>query len=130
MTATSATNVGFVLYKPGKQPGTLDATWCQRWFGKKTTGSGRATGGPEQGYAGEYKIEYFDAGGAQIATLGLHIKKSEASCFELEWFDGDKIVDIGIGMELPEGLAVGWRHLDETPPPPLAEIDEAENVGY
>lgn len=26
-----------------------------------------------------------------------------------------------VGMEFPEGLAVGWRHLDDTPPPPLAD---------
>ena len=56
-------NVGFVLYRRGDTPGTLDATWCHPWFGKDTLGSGRAVGGPSEGFAGDYDIEYFGPSG-------------------------------------------------------------------
>jgi len=44
-------NIGFALYAPGEAPGTLDARWS---YENASSGSGQATGGPREGFAGRY----------------------------------------------------------------------------
>jgi len=51
-----ASNIGFVLYTKSYAPGTLDARWI---YGKKYRGPGIATGGPRDGFAGQYHVRYF-----------------------------------------------------------------------
>ncbi len=66
------TNVGFVLYKKGEEPGTLIAKWCHTDDGN---GTGIATGGPVEGFEGHYHVRYFDDKGNLQAARELNIKK-------------------------------------------------------
>ncbi|MCB1663829.1 MAG: hypothetical protein KDI20_14600 [Pseudomonadales bacterium] len=108
-------NIGFVLYTPGDEPGSLNAKWCHPFFSKGVYGTGKATGGPAQGYTGTYQIRYFDKGGAEVGGFELEIKKV-GDYYELAWIDNGEIMDRGIGMEVAEGLAAGWRRVSDTPP--------------
>lgn len=123
-------NIGFVLYRPGDEPGTLDATWCHAWFGRNDMGSGRATGGPADGFVGSYDVEYFDKNGKAVASFELRIRHGETDYYELEWLENGKLMDVGVGVEVAEGLAAGWRRIDDTPPPAMAEIEDSVNPGY
>lgn len=115
-------NVGFVLYQHGEEPGTLNATWCHPWFGKGTLGSGRAVGGPGKGFAGNYDIEYFDPDGQRIAGFQLRISKDDSDYFVLEWLEDGEVLDVGVGIQVAEGLAAGWRRLDDSAPDSPIEL--------
>ncbi len=115
-------NVGFVLYRKGKEPGTLDATWCHPYFGDGVFGTGKATGGPAEAFEGRYQIRYFDHNGNELAGFELDIRK-HGEYFELAWIDNGEVMDRGIGMEVAEGLAAGWRRVDDKPPQPFETID-------
>ncbi|MES9973240.1 MAG: hypothetical protein ABW094_03200 [Candidatus Thiodiazotropha sp.] len=108
-------NVGCVLYTKGEEPGSLNAKWCHPLFGKGVFGTGKATGGPVEGFVGRYQIQYFDAEGNHIAGFELDIKK-DSEYYELAWIDNGTVLDRGIGMEVSEGLAAGWRRIKDTPP--------------
>ncbi len=108
-------NIGCVLYTPGDEPGTLNAKWCHPFFGDGVFGTGKASGGPAQGYAGRYNIIYYDAEGNELAGFELDIKKA-GDYYELAWIDNGEILDRGIGMEVNDGLAAGWRRVSDTPP--------------
>ena len=111
-------NVGCVLYKKGDEPGTLTAKWCHPYFGKGVFGTGIATGGPEEGYVGRYHIRYFDDKGNEIAGFELDIQK-DGDYYEIAWIDNGEILDRGMGMVVAEGLAAGWRRVDDKPSQPF-----------
>ena len=111
-------NIGCVLYTPGNEPGTLNAKWCHPFFGDGVFGTGKATGGPAQGYAGNYHIRYFDQHAKEVGGFELQIEKV-GDYYELAWIDNGEIMDRGVGMEVAEGLAAGWRRVADTPPQPF-----------
>lgn len=101
-------DVGFVLYKKGSEAGTLEANWCHSSSG---AGTGKASGGPDKGFSGNYSIRYFDNNGNIEADLELDIEK-DGNIYQVIWIQDGKITARGIGMEVDEGLAVGWRSVD------------------
>jgi hypothetical protein len=103
------TNIGFVLYTKSHAPGTLNATWM---FTTKFKGPGIATGGPREGYAGKYHVRYFLDSGEFSDEYDLIIEKT-GDVYEAMWLvDGDTRA-IGVGMEVENGLAVGWRRVTD-----------------
>lgn len=58
--ASDVSNIGFVLYTKSYAPGTLNARWM---YANKYSGPGIATGGPKEGFAGNYQVRYFYDGG-------------------------------------------------------------------
>lgn len=104
-----ATNIGFAVYKKGGEPGTLDARWTyeNRW-----SGPGLATGGPEHGFAGEYHIRYYLDSGEFSDEYDLRIERT-GDVYELQWLTGNEVSAIGVGMEVGDRLAVGWRRLTD-----------------
>ncbi|RPI74682.1 MAG: hypothetical protein EHM45_17780 [Desulfobacteraceae bacterium] len=98
------TDIGCVLYRKGAEPGTLTAQYCHSELGH---GTGQATGGPLTGFAGRYRIRYFDDQGTEIADRELDIQKDGGS-YRLRWIHNGAIRALGIGMETSEGLAAGW----------------------
>jgi len=101
------TNIGCVLYTKGKEPGTLNAKWYHSDSGN---GTGYATGGPAEEFAGHYNIRYFDDKGNVNADLQLDIRK-KGEYYELIWANNGEITAKGIGMEVAEGLTAGWRDI-------------------
>ena len=101
------TNIGFVLYTKSPAPGTLNARWM---LTDKYKGPGIATGGPAEGYAGKYHVRYFYDSGEFSDEYDLVIEKSE-DVYRAFWLVDGETRAIGVGMEVENGLAVGWRRV-------------------
>jgi len=103
-------NIGFVLYTKSHTPGTLFARWN---YGNAYSGPGLATGGPkEDGYAGNYHVRYFMENGEFSDEYDLVIKKT-GNFYEVSWLIDGKVAAKGVGMEVENGLAVGWRRISD-----------------
>jgi hypothetical protein len=100
-------NVGFVLYTRSAAPGTLNARWL---YSTKYSGPGIATGGPREGFAGHYHVRYFLDSGEFSDEYDLVIEKTGDS-YRVSWISNGKLAAIGVGMEVDNGLAVGWRRV-------------------
>lgn len=98
-------NIGFVLYTKSLAPGTLNARWI---YGDKYRGPGIATGGPKDGFVGKYHVRYFLENGEFSDEYDLVIEKS-GDVYNVSWISSGKLIAIGVGMEVENGLAVGWR---------------------
>ena len=103
------TNIGFVLYTKSFSPGTLNARWM---FTDKYRGPGIATGGPVVGYAGKYHVRYFYDSGEFSDEYDLIIEKNDDT-YKVSWLVDGKLTAIGVGMEVENGLAVGWRRVTD-----------------
>jgi hypothetical protein len=105
--SSAESNIGFVLYTKSLSPGTLYARWM---FSTKYRGPGIATGGPTTGFAGRYRVRYFHDGGEFSDEYDLLIEKTE-DVYKVSWTVGGKLLATGVGMEMDNGLAVGWRRV-------------------
>jgi len=105
--ASDTPNIGFVLYTKSYAPGTLNARWM---FSGKYSGPGIATGGPKEGFAGRYHVRYFYDSGEFSDEYDLVIEKTAAS-YKVSWIVDGNVLALGIGMEVEDGLAVGWRRV-------------------
>jgi hypothetical protein len=107
--APEVPNIGFVLYTKSYAPGTLNARWM---YGNAYSGSGIATGGPKEGFAGHYHVRYFYDSGEFSDEYDLVIEKTKDS-YKASWISKGKVAAIGVGMEVEHGLAIGWRRVAE-----------------
>ncbi len=105
--APGASNIGFVLYTKSLSPGTLNARWL---FTDKYRGPGIATGGPKEGFAGRYHVRYFYENGEFSDEYDLLIEKT-GDVYKVTWITNGKVGAVGIGMEVDNALAVGWRRV-------------------
>ena len=103
--APDTINIGFVLYTKSPAPGTLNARWM---FTEKYKGPGIATGGPKEGYAGKYHVRYFYDSGEFSDEYDLVIEKN-GDVYKVSWLVDGTVSAVGVGMEVENGLAVGWR---------------------
>jgi len=100
-------NIGFVLYTKSYAPGTLNARWM---YAHTYSGPGIATGGPKEGFAGRYHVRYFYDSGEFSDEYDLVIEKTGDS-YKAVWITDGKVSAVGVGMEVENGLAVGWRRV-------------------
>jgi hypothetical protein len=100
-------NIGFVLYTKGESPGTLYARWN---YANAYSGPGLATGGPREGFAGHYHVRYFYENGDYSDEYDLVIEKT-GDFYSVSWISDGKVSARGVGMEVENGLAVGWRRV-------------------
>lgn len=107
--AADASNIGFVLYTRSHAPGTLNARWI---YTDKYRGPGIATGGPKEGYAGRYHVRYFYENGEFSDEYDLVIERT-GDIYEASWTSDGKVRAVGVGMEVENGLAVGWRRVED-----------------
>ena len=105
--AQQALNIGFVLYSKGDMPGTLNARWT---YQNVYSGKGLATGGPKEGYAGHYHVRYYDEHGKFSDEYDLVIEKVGAF-YNASWITDGKVSAGGVGMEVENGVAIGWRRV-------------------
>ena len=105
--APNVPNIGFVLYTKSYAPGTLNARWM---YGNAYSGAGIATGGPQDGFAGHYHVRYFYDSGEFSDEYDLVIEKTKGS-YKASWITKGKVAAIGVGMEVENGLAIGWRRV-------------------
>jgi hypothetical protein len=102
-----ALNIGFVLYTKGDAPGTLNARWT---YQNVYSGKGLATGGPKEGFAGHYHVRYYDEHGKFSDEYDLVIEKA-AAFYNALWITNGNLSAAGVGMEVENGLAIGWRRV-------------------
>jgi hypothetical protein len=102
-----ALNIGFVLYSKGAVPGTLNARWT---YQNRYSGKGLATGGPKAGYPGRYHVRYYDEQGKFSDEYDLVIER-EGAFYRASWITNGKVSAGGVGMEVDNGLAIGWRRV-------------------
>ena len=102
-------NIGFVLYTKSLAPGTLNARWM---YTTKYSGPGIATGGPKVGFAGNYHVRYFYDSGEFSDEYDLVIDKT-GDIYKVSWITNGKVQAVGVGMEVENGLAVGWRRVTD-----------------
>ena len=107
--ASETPNIGFVLYTKSHAPGTLNARWT---FANKYSGPGLATGGPREGFAGHYHVRYFLDTGKFSDEYDLVIEKA-GDFYNVSWIVDGTVRAIGVGMEVEDGLAVGWRRVND-----------------
>jgi hypothetical protein len=100
-------DIGFVLYSKGNVPGTLNARWT---YQNIYSGKGLATGGPKEGFAGHYHVRYYDEQGMFSDEYDLVIEKAGAF-YNASWITNGKVSAGGVGMEVKNGLAIGWRRV-------------------
>jgi hypothetical protein len=79
-------------------------------FSGKYSGAGIATGGPKEGFAGRYLVRYFYDSGEFSDEYDLVIEKTKDS-YKASWISKGKVAAIGVGMEVENGLAIGWRRV-------------------
>lgn len=101
-------NIGFVIYTRSLTPGTLNARWM---FTTKYKGPGIATGGPRTGFAGRYHVRYFLESGEFSDEYDLLIEKID-DIYKVSWIVDGKLRATGVGMEVENSLAVGWRRVE------------------
>lgn len=104
---SDASNIGFVLYTKSYAPGTLNARWM---YANKYGGPGIATGGPKDGFAGHYHVRYFYDNGKFSDEYDLVIEKT-GDTYKATWLTNGKVRAVGVGMEVGNSLAVGWRRV-------------------
>jgi hypothetical protein len=104
---SATSNIGLVLYTKSLAPGTLNARWI---YGKEYRGPGIATGGPKDGLVGKYHVRYFLENGEFSDEYDLVIEQS-ADVYNVSWITDGKLSAVGVGMEVDDGLAVGWRRV-------------------
>ena len=109
--APDVPNIGFVLYTKSYSPGTLNARWM---YGGAYSGPGIATGGPKDAFAGHYHVRYFYDTGEFSDEYDLVIEKTKES-YKASWIAKGKVAAIGVGMEVENGLAIGWRRVADKP---------------
>jgi len=107
---TSPANIGFVLYTKTANPGTLVARWT---YDNRYFGPGLATGGPADGFAGNYHVRYFLENGQFSDEYELQVAKA-GSFYDVTWRVGGVVKARGVGMLVDDGtaLAVGWHRAD------------------
>ena len=102
-------NIGFALYAIGETSGTLDARWS---YENAYSGSGLATGGPKQGFVGDFHIRYFLEDGEFSDEYDLQIRRT-GDLYGVTWLVDGAISAVGVGMEVGARLAVGWRRVTD-----------------
>ncbi len=102
-------NIGFVLYTKGDVPGTLKARWR---YTTEYSGTGVATGGPAEGFAGHYHVRYFDEKGKFSDEYDLVIERN-GDFYSGSWLTNGKVSASGLGLKVDEGVAIGWRRITD-----------------
>jgi hypothetical protein len=102
-------NIGFVLYTKADAPGTLKARWR---YTTEYSGTGVATGGPAEGFAGRYHVRYFDENGKFSDEYDLVIE-STGDFYSGSWLTNGKVSASGLGMKVDDGVAIGWRRITD-----------------
>jgi hypothetical protein len=87
------------------EPGVVKARYITS--ASREIGSGRARGDTSDGFAGHYRIQYFDAPGELIGDLDLHIQQTGES-YRLTWRHRRENVrlPVAVGDVVYEGIGL------------------------
>jgi len=65
---------------------------------------------PKEGFAGHYHVRYFYDSGEFSDEYDLVIEKTK-DVYKASWITKGKVAAVGVGMEVENGLAIGWRRV-------------------
>ncbi len=99
--------IGAFVYRRGREPGTLDADWVQSTRKCGVVCKGIATGGPEDGFLGDYSIVYQNEHGQPSKTYDLRIDCS-GEIIHLTWHRDGRLIYQGVGMLRNDTIIGGW----------------------
>jgi hypothetical protein len=102
------TDIGVAPYRR-TAPGRLEASWYTSRLGQRVAGTGTAMGEGAGDYCGQYQVTYVYSDGQVAGTCGLTIERNGVA-YDLSWRREGRVTHQGVGIETPDGLAVGWRH--------------------
>ena len=100
-------NIGVALYTKSAAPGTLSAIWN---YANVYSGKGTATSVSKDGFAGNYHIRYYYENGEFSDEYDLVIEKT-GNFDNLSWITNGKVSARGVGVEVDNHLAAGWRRV-------------------
>ncbi len=103
--------IGAFVYRPGNEPGTIDADWAQSTRKVDVLCKGSATGGPASGFEGTYSIVYRNEHGEPSKTYEVRIDR-DGEVYHLSWHRDGRQVYRGIGMQVSGALVGGWGPAD------------------
>ncbi len=99
--------IGAVVYRPGDEPGTLEADWVKSTETGDAILKGWATGGPVRGLVGDYTIVYHNERGEPSEPYDLKIVVS-GEILHLRWSKKGRQIYKGIGMLRDNTIIAGW----------------------
>lgn len=70
------------------------------------------TGGPKEGLVSNYHVRYYYENGDFSDEYDLTIEKT-GGVYSVSWIVKGKILAKGVGMEVENRLAVGWRSVED-----------------
>ncbi len=100
-------NVGVVIYRKGKETGTLEALWANTDQDHGHICKGVAVGGAGTAFEGNYSITYFNEQKQPAGPFELEIK-AHGNVFHLFWRDNGKLMNHGIGILHKGDIIAGW----------------------
>ncbi len=104
-------DIGVGYYSINTTDNVIDAIWYTSRMEKKEAGTGIAKGDTSNGFPGNYIVTYFDPDGSESGTFDLQINKS-GPVYDLSYSKNDELVFIGVGIETPDGMAIGYRQYE------------------
>ena len=104
------TDIGVGYYRKTSTPGIFDATWTTSKLGSKGVGTGTVRGNQLKGFVGKYVVTYHLPDGSDAGTFDLVIEPTGAA-FSLSWSKDGMALYTGVGIETPDGLAIGFRKI-------------------
>ncbi len=105
-------DIGIVYYKMRQDDGEIDAVWYTTRHQGTKPGTGLAIGDTSSGFPGEYEITYFYPDGHVSAVLDLTIEKN-GDIYNLTYSKDGEALLIGVGVETQDGLAAGYRMVEQ-----------------
>jgi hypothetical protein len=85
----------------------MNAEWTSSRIENQPLGTGVVRGRSVRGFAGQYVVTYYLADGGEAGTFDVCIEES-GSAYRLSWSrDGTEVLS-GMGIETPDGLAIGY----------------------
>ena len=111
--SNSPTRPGIVWYTLTPN-GDLQAVWNSATF-EGMTATGHATGGQPGTLPGQRAITYFDPNGNALEPPELDLViRPDGTAYAVDWVvrGADKVVFTGVGLSIPNGLAVTWAPVE------------------
>ena len=101
-------DIGVGYYRIRPSGNAIDAIWYTSRLPKKEVGRGIALGDTSGGFPGDYIVTYYYPDGREAGTFDLKIERT-GPVYDLSYSKDGKLLFIGVGIDTPDGMAIGYR---------------------
>lgn len=102
--------LGIVVYKPGREPGTLEADWYYSKLGQPVVCKGTAKGGVPGRMESDYTVFYYGPDGEDAGQYELSLQK-QGEIFIGRWMENGDVVFHGVGIAMDGGIGMAWQSI-------------------